>query len=96
MVAVFLVPFYVNAATFVSSDITTDTTWTKAESPYVINNYLWLKVLAGVTLIVEPGVVVKFGDHSFLDVYGALKVLGTEDDRAHFTSLADDPVNKNK
>src|SRR3989338_10966668 len=89
---VFLVPFYLNAATFVSGDILTDTTWTKAESPYVINNYLWLKVLAGVTLIDEPGVVVKFADHSFLDVYGTLKVLGTEDDRVYFTSLANDSV----
>ena len=46
------------AATPVSGEILTDTIWTKAESPYVVEYYL--EVGEGATLAIEPGVIVKF------------------------------------
>ena len=73
-----------------STHITTDTEWTTAGSPYVITNYL--TVDSGVTLTVDPGVVVKFELSSFgeLNVFGALVADGTSGAPITFTSYADD------
>ena len=81
--------FLVNAAparaqTPVSGSITTDTTWTVAGSPYVLDGEVTIG--AGSTLSIEPGVVVKGLDaNSFLRVEGNLQA-----DSAVFTSYKDD------
>src|SRR3990172_10271824 len=49
------------ADTSVSGYITSDTTWTKANSPYVAGNVI---VNSGVTLTIEQGVTVKFSKSS--------------------------------
>ena len=49
-----------SAVTFVDNDIVANTTWAIAGSPYVIKN--GPTVQPGATLIIEPGVVVKFAD----------------------------------
>ena len=60
--------------------ITTNTTWTKANSPYIIENTV--TVHAGVTLTIAPGVVAKFRDHfDHLTVNGRLVAQGTVDER---------------
>lgn len=41
---------------YVEADITTNTTWTLAGSPYIITNYIYVK--SGSTLTIEPGVTV--------------------------------------
>ena len=46
----------------------------------------------GATLTLDPGVVVKFADDTYLDVYGAFKATGTVDEPVIFTSLKDDTV----
>ncbi|MEZ4833992.1 MAG: hypothetical protein R2873_18755 [Caldilineaceae bacterium] len=46
------------AATNVSGPITTNTTWTLANSPYIVTDDVTVE--AGVTLTIQPGVVVKF------------------------------------
>ncbi|MEK7176652.1 MAG: right-handed parallel beta-helix repeat-containing protein, partial [Patescibacteria group bacterium] len=89
--AVFLVPFHVNAATFVNEHITADTTWTLAGSPYVVEN-LWLQVYPGATLTIEPGVIVKFGESSYIHVYGKLNAVGTPGNKIYFTALRDDSI----
>jgi hypothetical protein len=77
--SIFLSFFITNvalAATFVSGTIPSDTTWTLADSPYVVTSDL--SVPAGVTLTVNPGVVVKFdGSFTTLNVDGTLDALGT-------------------
>ncbi|HEY4502843.1 MAG TPA: right-handed parallel beta-helix repeat-containing protein, partial [Candidatus Paceibacterota bacterium] len=78
------------ASTNVSGSILVDTTWTTAESPYIVSN---LNINAGVTLTIESGVVVKFQDeNSYIDVSGTLNANGTENEKIYFTSFLDDTV----
>ena len=60
----------------VGGDITTDTTWTLAGSPWVIRTNV--TVFDGVTLTIEPGVTVYVVASTSLRVYGTLLAEGTE------------------
>nr|MBC8248564.1 right-handed parallel beta-helix repeat-containing protein [Anaerolineales bacterium] len=76
-------------STDVCGPITSDTTWTLANSPYVVT--CDVTVQAGVTLTIEPGVVVKFQDYwDNLVVNGRLMAQGTGAQSIVFTSLKDD------
>ena len=75
------------ADTNVGGNITTDTTWTKANSPYIVTGTV--QVLQGVTLTIEPGVTVKFNlstnNEPFpLNVGGQLLAIGNEQERITF------------
>ena len=72
------------------SDFTEDTTLTSAEGPYYIGSCI--RVANGVTLIVEPGAVLKFGGSYSLAVDGELRVNGTEVEPVYFTSFNDDEI----
>jgi hypothetical protein len=63
-------------ATQVAGNITTNTTWTAANSPYEVTAYL--QVLPGVTLTIEPGVQVFVAEHTHIDVDGTLIAEGTQ------------------
>ena len=68
-------------ATNVSSIIASDTTWTKANSPYnLVGNVL---VNNGVTLTIEPGVTVNLNSY-YIMVNGTLTARGTSDDQIRF------------
>lgn len=69
--------------TDVTSDITTDSTWTLAESPYLVKQSV--SVTSGNTLTIQAGVVVKFTGYFFLSVQGALVVSGTPQSKVTFT-----------
>lgn len=86
---VLLNPAQTEAATTVSGNIITDTIWTTAGSPYVIESSVTLA--SGNTLTIEPGVVVKlFGWYTSFTVNGTLIAEGTATDPIIFTSLQDD------
>lgn len=79
-----------NNFTQVIDNITEDTHWIKAESPYVVDFPVNIDV--GATLFIEEGVVVKFDFEGGLIVEGKLEAEGLETDKIYFTSLQDDTV----
>ena len=62
-------------ATYVEGHISQDTTWTLADSPYVVTKDLIVD--PGVTLTISPGVEVRFGGNFILAVEGKLSAIGT-------------------
>lgn len=74
-----------NAQTNVSGNIYVNTTWTAVNSPYIVTDTV--VVFPGVTLTVEPGVIVKFDTLTLLEIREArLIALGTAIDSITFTS----------
>ena len=59
-------------------------TWTKVDSPYQVNENLFIP--DGETLTIEPGVEVVFNGHYNLQVGGRLLAVGTEQDSIIFTA----------
>ena len=67
------------AGTCSTEEIVVDTTWILNQSPYVFDPSICdVYVNPGVTLTIEPGVVVKLEKQGII-VYGELKAQGTED-----------------
>ena len=76
-------------ATNVSGIISTNTTWTKANSPYIVNGNL--SVDSAVTLTIEPGVTVRVDSGYFFNIDGILKAVGTTTDSIKFTANRTNP-----
>jgi hypothetical protein len=68
-----------SSATEVWGGIYSNTTWTLANSPYVVNGDL--VIFDGVTLEIEPGVEVLVDANLYIEVRGRLKAWGTPEKR---------------
>jgi len=83
---VFFVCSPVQGATEVSGVISSDTAWTKANSPYTITAKTLIK--NGVTLTIEPGVTVNMnfdsGSQIYLQVEGTLIAKGSSSEKIYF------------
>src|SRR5262245_23845624 len=71
-----------------AGDITIDTTWTKANSPYTVGAVV---VWPGVTLTIEPGVEVRFAANAGMRVLGTLHAQGTAEEPIRFTGATATP-----
>ena len=71
------------AETIIDSNITTDTTWTLANSPYHVTNNI--EVNAGVTLTIEPGVAVWIGEKLYLHVREGASIIAKGTPTQHIT-----------
>src|SRR6185369_16809986 len=81
----------INAQTYVHGGIYANTTWTKANSPYIVTDTI--VVFPGVTLTIEPGVTVKFENKKFIEIrQGTLNAAGTVTDSITITSNSLTPV----
>jgi len=78
------------AKTEVSGTINSDTNWTSVDSPYVVMGTLIVN--SGVTLTINPDVIVKFKSQQGMDIRGHLEVNATEGHEAYFTAYTDDSV----
>ncbi len=81
-------------STVVSGSIKKDTLWTAAESPYELQGNVTIE--AGVTLTIEPGVIVKTSSSSSrLTVLGKVSAVGLPDKPIIFTAPKDSLIGGN-
>ena len=93
-------PIGVDADTMVTGDITSDTEWTVADSPYILSGHHSVYIYSGVTLTIDSGVVVKFdkigtlpyNGYADMFVQGNLVAKGNISNPIYFTSITDDSV----
>jgi len=78
-----------NGQTNVSGGIYANTTWTLAGSPYIVSDTV--VIFGGITLTIQPGVVVKFNDSALIENRGNLYANGTATDSIIFTSNSATP-----
>jgi len=77
-------------ATYVEGEIAINTTWTLVDSPFILSGNVTIR--KGATLIIEPGVEVRFGGNFSLIVNGRLIAKGSEPNRLiRFTSNKETP-----
>lgn len=81
---------YAHADTSITSNITATTTWNTAGGVYIIENSI--SINSGVTLTIDPGVIVKFKSSKSLTVNGTLDAQGTSIANIYFTSIKDDTI----
>jgi hypothetical protein len=74
--------------TNVGGEITGNTTWTKANSPYIVISNIRIQPTGSLTI--EPGVAVRFNSGIQLTANGRLIAVGTEADSIVFSSVSGD------
>jgi hypothetical protein len=78
------------ADTEVGREITADTTWTLAGSPYIVTQNILVK--QGVTLTIEQGVIVKFDKDMSMFIEGKLLARGTQNSMITFSGNSSTPT----
>lgn len=84
-VLIFIVSFHINGQTIVNGGIYSNTLWTLQNSPYIVTDTV--VIFPGVSLTIQPGVIVKFNDNMRLENrQGSIIASGTMTDSITFTS----------
>ena len=90
VLAVGIIDVTASGPTYVSGFISTNTTWTLADSPYIVIGDVIVE--EGVELTIEPGVTVKFDKEKNLVIDGILNARGNDINKIKFTSSATSPA----
>ena len=77
-------------ATYINSNITTDTTWTKTGSPYIVTANI--AVEPGATLTIEPGVEVWIGETLYFGVWSGASVIAKGTPTEHIVITRNTPT----
>lgn len=85
----FVLAFIQSFAINVSGYINQNTTWTKANSPYIITGNTLID--SNATLTIEPGTIIKFDEYKMVYLDGMLKMQGTATDNIFVTTNAKYP-----
>src|SRR3954470_16623585 len=92
-ITVLLFSILAKSQTNVSGNISGNTTWTKAGSPYTLTGNVGVRT--GYTLTIEPGVTVdRDGDYQIL-INGAVQINGTPEDSIQFITDMNIPPSSN-
>ena len=89
IIVLFSISSKVNAQTNVSGALSSDTTWSLTNSPYIVTGNIL--VPSGVTLTIEAGVTVKVSSSAVIQNNGTLIAIGTSTDKITFTSNESSP-----
>jgi hypothetical protein len=81
---------YSFSQTSVSGLINSNTNWTTASSPYIVDGNLLVE--AGITLTVDPGVIVKFDSGKTMQIDGDMIAIGSELNPIQFTANTSSPT----
>ena len=87
LIPLLLIVAVLSPAVALATDVQGDVwgTWTKENSPYNVIGYI--RVPPGMTLVIEPGVVVNFRVHHVFSIrLATLVAVGTETDSIYFTA----------
>jgi hypothetical protein len=90
MLTIGLTNNHLNAQTTVSGIISANTTWAASGNPYNVTGNVMVNT--GVTLTIEPGVIVKFDKLKSFQINGELIARGTTNNNITFTSSSTSPA----
>ncbi len=79
-----------NAAVLVNTDVTSDTTWTAANSPYILDDIIYVK--NGATLTIEPGTIVRGNPRTDLATFNPGALVITTEGRINAVGEANNPI----
>ena len=74
----------------ISGSLNNICSWSSLDMPYIITDYVTVPV--GVTLTINPGVIVKSLKHKGMSISGTLKANGLQGKKIYFTSINDDNI----
>ena len=86
-----IISFNTFSQTSVSGYINVNTDWVVEDSPYIITGNTL--IANGITLTIEPGVIIKFENGTTIQVDGELKAIGSNENKITFTSNNSSPNN---
>src|SRR3954469_17375915 len=83
-ITILLFSILAKSQTNVSGNISGNTTWTKAGSPYMLTGNVGVRT--GYTLTIEPGVTVERDSDYQILINGAVQINGTPEDSIQFVN----------
>ncbi|MDX2360997.1 MAG: T9SS type A sorting domain-containing protein [Crocinitomicaceae bacterium] len=84
LIMLMILPCSIFSQTNVGGQMSVNTTWDLAGSPYIVSNNILLD--SAITLTIDPGVVVKFDIDKMIQVRGIVRAIGSASDSIVFTS----------